>query len=272
MLVNLALSFLQPLGAPAGMYSAMPGECEWRPQCCLVSTASAPAELSPEKEAQLSALRKMLFRTGRPQLLSHDLPALPLDPPAPVSATVASDTALRQLHVQPTGFTPYDRYLGVVRSVMADLPQRKKSISTTCRLLRVAHAFRYSPGDPYRADSPAVTAVRKAGDCKAKALWLYDQLGDSSVLYVIGKVSRAAKNSHAWLYWRWENRWWILDPTNQSAPIAAETVAAGRYVPYYSFTQATTYRHPATYLLVAQADGGRTSAVATHGESHSRRR
>jgi hypothetical protein len=178
------LSLLQPLAVPAGMRSPS-SDVDLQP---LVGTSSTRPE--QPQEAKLSALRKTLFRTGQPLLLSRELPQIPPDPPGTVSTPAADDLALRQLHVQPTGFTPYDRYLGVVRNVMTELPARKKSVAATCSLLRTARSFRYSPGDPYRADSPAVTAARKAGDCKAKALWLYDQLGDSSVLYVIGKVSR----------------------------------------------------------------------------------
>jgi hypothetical protein len=254
------------------MWSPSSSDLDLQPRCCLVGTSTTTEEQPQQKEAQLSALRRMLFRTGRPPLLSHELPQITLDPPTTVSAPKVDDLALRQLQVQPTGFTPYDRYLGVVRNVMADLPARKKSLGATCRLLHTARSFRYSPGDPYRADSPAVTAARKAGDCKAKALWLYDQLGDASVLYVIGKVSRTAKNSHAWLYWRWEGRWWILDPTNQIAPIAADSIAPGRYVPYYSFTQGATYRHPATYLLAAQANTRQTPSVASQSSDAPRRR
>lgn len=268
MLLSLTLSLLQPLASPAGMYPPATTDQDFQPRCCLVGTSCTPAAPAPDKEAQLSALRKMLFRTARPPLLSYDLPAVHLDPPSTVSTPTVRNTALRLLKVQPTGFTPYDRYLGAIRNVMAELPDRRKSLNATCRLLRTAYGFRYSPGDPYRADSPAVTAARKAGDCKAKALWLYDQLGDASVLYVIGKVSRASKNSHAWLYWQWENRWWILDPTNQNAPIAADTVAPGRYVPYYSFTTDATYRHPATYLLVAHAG---TTTVASQTVKRRRR-
>jgi hypothetical protein len=56
--------------------------------------------------------------------------------------------------------------------------------------LRVAHGFRYAARDPYTADLPATTASRKAGDCKSKALWLYDRLADPTALYVIGKVTK----------------------------------------------------------------------------------
>ena len=71
--------------------------------------------------------------------------------------------------------------------------------------------FEYVTGDPYTANPPGFTATVRAGDCKAKALWLYNGLGDGGALFVIGKTTRFSHTSHAWVYWRNENRWWILD-------------------------------------------------------------
>lgn len=159
--------------------------------------------------------------------------------------------ATRDFNLQPAGFTPYDRYLGTVRSVFASLDERTQNAGDACRLLRTSRAFRYVSRDPYRADPPTLTASRKAGDCKAKALWLYDRLGDPTAHYVIGKLHSRTKAAHAWLYWKWDGRWWILDPTNLSNPIAADSVDRSRYVPYYSFTRNGAYRHPATHLLLA---------------------
>jgi hypothetical protein len=159
---------------------------------------------------------------------------------------------MRELALQPASFTPYDRYIGVVRGVITNLAERVPSITLACSLMREAHAFRYVARDPYRADAPSVTAARRAGDCKSKALWLYDRLGDPDAFYVIGKATRRARSSHAWVYWRYQARWWILDPTNRATPIAVDSVSSDRYVPYYSFARSGAYRHPATQLLLAQ--------------------
>lgn len=193
-------------------------------------------------------------------------------PPANTSGDNA--LAVRELTLQPAGFTPYDRYLGPVRSVIANIPDRGNSIGAACSFMREAHAFRYATRDPYRADPPAVTAARHSGDCKSKALWLYDRLGDPSALYVIGKVAKGAKASHAWVYWRYESRWWILDPTNRAAPIAADSIARDRYVPYYSFGKDGSFRHPATQLLLAQNEfaASNTPAVASHPTKRKTRR
>ncbi len=148
----------------------------------------------------------------------------------------------RAFDLHPVSSTPYDSYLGTVRRVMASVRERRPTIADACRNLRVAYSFRELAADP-RVQLPAATAERRAGDCKAKSLWLYDQLGDPAVHYVIGKVAPNARIAHAWLYWHWEGRWWILDPTNLASPIAADSVERKRYVPFYSITRSGTFRH-----------------------------
>ena len=123
-----------------------------------------------------------------------------------------------------------------------------------CKLMREGRSFRYSYTDPYRPALPAITADRKAGDCKAKSLWLCSQLGDENVRYVIGKVRRNAKISHAWLLWRNEGRWWILDCTNTSRPIAADTLSEHQYIPLYSYDKSGSYRHSTTALIVVSGE------------------
>jgi hypothetical protein len=158
---------------------------------------------------------------------------------------------MRELRLQPAIFTPYDRYLGTVRAVVANVHGETSSMLLASQLVKQGRQFRYVLEDPYRAKPPAVTARTRCGDCKSKALWLYRNLGDGNALYVIGKAQRRASNSHAWVYWRHRDRWWILDPTNRSEPIAADSVPADRYVPYYSYGKAGAFRHPATRLLMA---------------------
>lgn len=170
-----------------------------------------------------------------------------------------------ELALQPTTFTPYDRYFNSVRSVIANLEPREATMLTACHLMKIGHSFTYVSRDPYRPDPPRLTEAQRAGDCKSKALWLYDNLADAGALFAIGKAERNARNSHAWVYWRSGGRWWILDCTDRSDPIAADSVATDRYVPYYSFGKNGTYRHPATRLNPTQENpGGATAAVGAH--------
>lgn len=241
--------------------------------------------MAPVEDA-MAAVRRALFKRAEPGIMPPPgaieippaiavvprppIPARPseapkvVSPAPPASSIAAESAAVRELALQPTTFTPYDRYIGAVRTVIENAAGRAHSVAAACTYMREARAFRYSTRDPYRADPPAVTAARHEGDCKSKALWLYDQLGDPTALFVIGKVMKGAKSSHAWLYWRHDSRWWILDPTNRSAPIAADSVARDRYVPYYSFGKGGTYRHPATQLLLAKDIAVAHTPVVAH--------
>jgi len=235
-----------------------------------------PVPVIPETPAPPAPARELV----KSEIPPHPASTIPREiasakPAVSTPAGTFGDDALavRELALQPAGFTPYDRYLGSVRSVIASITNRGNSIAAACSFMREAHAFRYAMHDPYRADPPAVTAARHEGDCKSKALWLYDQLSDPSALYVIGKVAKGAKASHAWVYWRYESRWWILDPTNRAAPIAADSIARDRYVPYYSFGKDGSFRHPSTQLLLAQnIPVTSTPAVASHPAKHKTRR
>lgn len=190
------------------------------------------------------------------------LPALTLDDEE------APEFAIHELELQPAGFTPYDRYLDTVRTVMANLEPGEPTMALACRLIREGRGFSYRMDDPYRADPPSVTAARRAGDCKSKSLWLYEQLGDPAALYVIGKSQRGVKKSHAWVYWRHEEQWWILDCTNRSQPIAAASVGKDRYIPYYSFSRVGSFRHSATRLLLpGESIANRAPVVAARPSS-----
>jgi hypothetical protein len=147
--------------------------------------------------------------------------------------------------------TPYDRYLGPVRTVLGSLDEHKADMGTVKKLMKQGRSFRYHLDDPYVPAMPAVTAREREGDCKDKALWLCDQLNDSSVRFVIGKATRRAKMSHAWVMWQNEGRWWVLDCTLKSEPIPADALSADRYIPLYSYTKGTCFRHGQDMMNVA---------------------
>lgn len=169
----------------------------------------------------------------------------------------------------PASSTPYDRYMSPVKQVLGALHEQATDMKRVQELLRVGRGFRYSFTDPYTAAAPTVTAQTRAGDCKAKSLWLVDQLGDANVRYVIGRARANSKISHAWVLWNDGRTWWILDPTNTSRPIAANSVPSTDYVPQYSWAKNGSYRHASTagdLAGVAGRNGGRSPAVAAAGE------
>lgn len=164
----------------------------------------------------------------------------------------------KELELQPTTSTPYDRYFGSVRAVMAALETEPATMAEASHLMKVGNSFQYVTRDPYRPDPPKLTEAQRSGDCKSKALWLFDNLADPGALLVIGKAEKNSRTSHAWVYWRNGGRWWILDCTDRIDPIAVASVSAERYIPYYSFGKIGTYRHPTTRVDVA---AGKTAVV-----------
>lgn len=142
------------------------------------------------------------------------------------------------------GPTPYDPYRAPVDAVMGHLDGPSPSFATVATLMRQGYAFKYVFDAPYLAQMPQVTAAKRSGDCKAKSLWLASRMNDASnVRYVIGKARRTSRISHAWLMWKNEGRWWILDPTNTPDPIAADSVGPDDYIVNYSYDRSGSYCH-----------------------------
>ena len=161
----------------------------------------------------------------------------------------------------PASGTPYDPYMTPVRQVLTHLGKTDEPMDRVRQLMHTGRAFRYSFTSPYVAATPEQTAATRAGDCKAKALWLADQLNDDSVRFVIGKARRTSQMSHAWLLWNHENRWYILDCTNNWEPVPADRVSSSQYIPFYSFAKNGEYRHQATQILTANT----ATVAAAHG-------
>jgi hypothetical protein len=167
----------------------------------------------------------------------------------------------------PSDYTPYDRYMSPVRTVLAHPTQQKASMDLVKKLMVEGRNFRYRMENPYTAAMPHTTAAKRSGDCKDKALWLASQLGDSEVRFVIGKTEPGVRISHAWVMARIEGRWWLLDCTLRRAPIAADAVPQNRYIPLYSYSKGSTYRHAATQVGISQVASKRKAPVASNGRN-----
>jgi hypothetical protein len=165
----------------------------------------------------------------------------------------------------PSDSTPYDRYMTPVRTVLSSLGSQKPTMEQVKKLMIQGRNFRYRMENPYVAAMPEKTARTRSGDCKDKALWLCNQLGDSDLRFVIGKTEAGIRISHAWVMWHNEGRWWLLDCTLRRAPIPAEEISSDRYIPLYSYGKDATYRHTATRVSVAQIAGREKSPVASNG-------
>jgi hypothetical protein len=162
-----------------------------------------------------------------------------------------------------TEHTPYDRYLTPVKEVFNSMHGEGATMEKVQAAMRQGRAFRYAHTEPYVPALPQETASRHVGDCKDKALWLMDQLQDPSARFVIGKMTRGARLSHAWVMWQHDNQWWILDCTMLSRPIPAEKAGANEYVPLYSYTRAAAFRHSDKVVQTADVAGKKQSPVAS---------
>ena len=155
--------------------------------------------------------------------------------------TVVVGNATPDLSRGHRGATPYDPYLRPVHTVFQQLNGTPPSFLRVASLMREGWSFQYTFDTPYVPTMPSVTAAQRAGDCKAKSLWLASEMNDPSVRFVIGKARSTSKISHAWLMWKNNGKWWILDPTNASKPIPASAVAPNEYLISYAYDQTGSY-------------------------------
>ncbi|GEM_PF-1619058 len=151
----------------------------------------------------------------------------------------------------PTASTPYDNYMQPVHRVFDSLAGGAASVDRVGALMKEGRKFAYVFNEPYMAASPERTARVHRGDCKSKSLWLCQEIGDSSLRFVVGRLHKRSRVQHAWLYWRHSGRWWILDCTTRTRPVAADSVGMDEYIPYYSYDREGAYRHRATEIIMA---------------------
>lgn len=159
--------------------------------------------------------------------------------------------------------TPYEAFMSPVKQVFSTLNGSAPAMDRVSALMRQGRSFRYTHTDPYNPALPQETAAHREGDCKDKALWLCDQLQDPSARFVIGKMKRSSRINHAWVMWQGEGRWWILDCTMNALPVALDTVSPDAYVPLYSYSKNTAFRHTGSTGAVASVAGRAKGQVTT---------
>ena len=159
--------------------------------------------------------------------------------------------------------TPYEAYMNPVKQVFSSLNGNVPDLGHVAALMRQGRGFRYAHSDPFNPALPSETAAHRVGDCKDKALWLCDQLQDPSARFVIGKMKRGNRISHAWVMWQGAGRWWILDCTMNASAIPADSVGPDDYVPLYSYSKNTAFRHTGIDSSVASVAGKGKALVAS---------
>lgn len=142
--------------------------------------------------------------------------------------------------------TPYDRQMAPVWGFLkATIPTKTEETS----LSELNDWMRHLRAMPYRYSKTWKTPIEvnsdRMGDCKGKAVALYDQLlvnGAHNVRLVIGKHRTSDARTHAWVEWETLQGTLLLDPTLNWAAAKTECQDQSTYVPLYAYENGRKYR------------------------------
>jgi hypothetical protein len=154
-----------------------------------------------------------------------------------------ADRAIAQDLGKPTSSTPYDRYLGPVRTTMSSLGNNRPPMDLVEQYVRTGRGFRYYMKHPYFPQTPTETEATRAGDCKAKSLWVAYKMDDQTLRFVVGRARAESGMLHAWLLWKDASGWWILDATKFSRPLNFDRLGPQEFIPYYSYSANGEFVH-----------------------------
>jgi predicted transglutaminase-like cysteine proteinase len=116
------------------------------------------------------------------------------------------------------------------------------SIAVVNQWMRRIRHLRYRYSSEWQM--PAEVMSAKAGDCKGKALAMYEvmqRIGATKHRFVIGKHHAGDWFTHAWLEWDTADGIFVLDPTFNRRVVRAEQ-NAGKYIPLYAYEGMLRYR------------------------------
>ena len=142
--------------------------------------------------------------------------------------------------------TPYDQQMTCVSSVLnAGTGPRlsRTSLVALNHWMSRLHAlpYRYSK----RWKTPEEVQSAKMGDCKGKAVALYEKLranGARHVRLVIGQHRAHDLRTHAWVEWETRQGTFLLDPTFNWAAAKTEQQDQFTYIPFYAYESGRKYR------------------------------
>jgi len=152
--------------------------------------------------------------------------------------------------------TPYDRQMARIQPVLSTpAPARPGDLS----LPVVNHWIGELRAVPYRFSiewkTPSEQAQAPNGDCKGKAVALYQRMrenGARDLRLVIGKRAPTSRSTHTWIEWTTASATYILDPTLNWTAQTVNEIADNSYVPYYAYTGSRRYRAAAPSSLYAR--------------------
>jgi len=151
--------------------------------------------------------------------------------------------------------TPYDRQMTRIRPVLASVAGETPEtiqlaiVDQWMSRIRRLH-YRYSR----EWQTPSEVMSSKTGDCKGKALAMYEAMqliGATNVRFIIGKHHAGDWFTHAWVQWDTANGSFVLDPTFNRRLVRAEQNPT-RYIPLYAYEGMLRYRAVNTILAAEQ--------------------
>ena len=151
--------------------------------------------------------------------------------------------------------TPYDHQMARIQPILkTPAPIRPRDLS----LLLVNRWIGELRAIPYRYSiqwkTPSELAHEPTGDCKGKAVALYQRMrenGARDLRLVIGRRVPTSHSTHAWVEWTTASATYVLDPTINWAARRVNEIADNAYVPYYAYTGSRRYRAAGATSLYA---------------------
>jgi len=180
---------------------------------------------------------------------------------ASTSAAFAQSTFLK------VAATPYDRQMARIEPTLTARSGHaidRLSFALINQWMIELRSMPYRYSREWR--TPSEVEAMRMGDCKGKALTLYDRMqlnGARNVRFVIGKRRASDSLTHAWLEWETELGTLLLDPTfNWTATIKVPDQRS--YTAFYGYEGEHKYR-VANSLLANRTLGIRSPAAPAHG-------
>lgn len=149
--------------------------------------------------------------------------------------------------------TPYDHQMAPVQPVLASVggfSLQGVSWPIVYGWMNELRGMRYGYSREWK--TPAEVEATRIGDCKGKAITLYERLqlnGATNVRFVIGKHRASDWFTHAWVEWDTAAGSYILDPTFNRTATTVRERSAGKYIPLYAYEGALKYRAMNTTLV-----------------------
>ena len=160
--------------------------------------------------------------------------------------------------------TPYDHQMQRVYQILTEPSAYRTygpSLDAVNAWMTELRSMPYQYSQQWR--TPFEVAAAKVGDCKGKALLLYDWMqsnGATNVRLVIGKRRAESPRTHAWLEWQTRVGTLLLDPTfNWTAAVKLSNPRT--YVAFYGYEGGHKYRATDSVLV--------TRNYATHAPADS---